>query len=235
MKVLQSSFLTALILVSLLTLNLGRCANIKGNLEGPIDPIVGTWVGECRVSAASAHRYTYVFTYDGDDEQISLTVTRVFFLNDLTCMGNNDIALVQRYGVSLGAASPISFNENSVDAQEIDYTATAAEVTAYTAEGKGILDTTVFVRLAPFELNQPVSVAGQESSLGFLGGMNNGARYYSRVYIDTSLDPHRLYIEIDLEEGSPPSTNIDGNAPGDRAVLLMDIDSTNDSNERQSD
>ena len=60
MKVLQSSFLTALILVSLLTLNLGRCANIKGNLEGPIDPIVGTWVGECRASATSAH---YIKSY----------------------------------------------------------------------------------------------------------------------------------------------------------------------------
>ena len=164
-----------------------------------------------------------------------MTVTRVFFLNDLTCMGNNDIALVQRYGVSLGAASPISFNENSVDAQEIDYTATAAEVTAYTADGQVILGDTVFMGLASFELNQPVSVAGQISDLGFLGGINNGARYYSRVYIDTSLDPHRLYIEIDLEEGGL-SSNIDGNAPGDRAVLLMDIDSTmDDSNERQSD
>ena len=167
MKVLHNSFLTALILISLLALSMGRCANIKGLLDAPIDPIVGTWVGECNVMSLATNQYTYVFTYD--DEQISLTVSRAFSVGASTCTGNFDMTLVQQYGVALGAASSITFDGNPVDAQEIDYTATTAEVTAYTVTGQTSLTGIGggFSGLT-FDLNQPVPVAGVIGGMGMI-------------------------------------------------------------------
>ena len=63
--------------------------------------------------------------------------------------------------------------------------------------------------------------------------MNNGSRYYSRVYIDTSVVPHRLYTEIDLND----TANINGNTPSTRAAewMMGILSTTDDPNERQSE
>ena len=179
---------------------MSKWRSVKHGSGGPAYPLlVATWLGECMPLTGTVY---------SQDSYAFAGTSRVTFRKDLwsntSCPGEPDAALTSEYCAALGTEDvSIIVDGEETDAREIDYTAVSSEAVARTGDGVTALTDLL---TGTWEVDVPQSIAGA-SVMGTIIAFNNGAAYYSHVYIDSSVDPDRLYTTFNISDADGNDTD----------------------------